>query len=346
MKKVTALLLTLAMLFSLSVPAFATADNPAPVSKVVREGGYTFEVEETITPDYAVNRSYHNPNANARSIPSKEETFALLAALGLSEDAILAFPEGTLQEIAVAEDMHVSVSYSKYNEETDVITPLSEEQALEEALIVNESQNNYGDISVYAQSGNGYYADTYMQITHTAVHMGGGKYKYTAYARWLTMPYLRSRDSIGCCASYCSFTPGSASGYYSYTTVTTYNGSTTSQSSGRIDIPHTSTASLDIFTGYAGVFKLPVDMRGNPSEGEADIVRKDLKAYFEYGGNVSTPGDQLTFNSCGSYYHSRLEVSATPYINISRDELSFSIGLDSLFNTEKRAAYLQVFYNP
>lgn len=349
MKRFLSIILSFVLTFSFPV---ATSASTNVETSTKTENGYTFE--ETISSDYSINRTYHNTMPNTRTTPTKDETIALLTTLGMPESMLEAMPDDTLQEFATAKDIFVTSSYTKHNEDSNITIGLPETVAIEESTALNklqmeyilnpESASTYGNMPSDTQTP-GEFKDSYMKITHAAAHQGGGKYKYVTNAEWLTMPFFRGFDSIGSCAKgNGSATPYSAKGTYSYTTITIANGSTGYQPSGNISISKVQDKTNGDWYGYAGIFDLPEDV--NSPEIGLHISHTNLKAYFEYSGNVANPQLVTNFNTNATYSHSTIAITFDPSVSIDTSGVHASIGLKLIGSTDDRIAPLEVKYVP
>lgn len=184
-----------------------------------------------------------------------------------------------------------------------------------------------------------------MTITHAAAHNGGGSYTYTTSATWLTMPFFRGFDSIGSCAKGGSATPFSGKGHYSYTTKLISNGKITTQNSGNISISKTQAKINGDWYGYAGIFDLPNDIRYENMG--YFVLHSNLKAYFEYKGNVTNPQLITNFNTNGTYSHATIAIAVDPSVSIDTNgTMSASIGLKVMGSSDDRVAPLEVRYVP
>lgn len=354
MKRILSALLCLSMICSLPATAFAVESLEA--TKEVTINGYTFEITENTNDDYSVTRTYSRPAAATRSIPSKEETVALLLSLGYSEDEINAMSEKTIAAFATARNIYTTTSYIKHNEETNITVGLPKEDAIQEAQILSEQQMEYymnmentptplGIIDNESTTP-GKFLDTYMEMTHSAVDEGGGDYTYVTDATWLTMPFWRGYDSVGSCAKGGSADPYSGDGYFYYYT-TTINGGSIGRPvySGRQDMVKSEDSINGDWYGYAGVFTLPKNIY-NTQMG-ISIVHEDLHAHFTYTGSVTNPELITNFNTNGSYSHSTIALQFEPSISIdAKGEASASIGISIAGDKDVRIAPLKVTYRP
>ena len=356
MKKLLSALLSLTMVIAISSTAFA-ADMPiTKTEETVSVNGYNFTITESTTPDYTVSRTFTRDEATTtRSTPNDDETKAMLLALGMDESEIEAIPLDTLHDYATSEEITVITSYSKRDETTNTTINLPEETALEEAAALSEEQENYAiqksqGIPTAGEMPNdsttpGFFKDSYMKITHSAIKQSGGSYKFTVTATWLTMPVFRGYDSIGACAMNGTVTPNTSSGKYSYTTKLFNMGSVSTSKSGDITITDISNEVNGNWYGSVGVFNLPNDV-ANPNTG-VSIMHTDLQAYFEYKGHVSQPKVESYFNTVGTYTHTTISLGFSPSVSIDTSgSVSASIGIEPGINKDVRNAEREVHYIP
>lgn len=352
-KKLVCLALSSIMVIGMSATAFA-AETADETEKTVKSGGYTFEITEKTEKDYTVVRTYENIASRARSTTNLGKAKAMLAALGMTEEEINAFPSETLYDIATAKDIVISTSYTRHSEDGNTTVGVPAKTATEAAAVLTEEQEDYFIEKLQAPAVSkaianesttpGVFKDSYMKITHTAIHLGGGSYKYTVSSEWLTMPFFRGYDSIGSCAMNGTVTPNTSSGKYWYTTKTINMGNITSTPSGNITITNKSNKVNGNWYGSAGVFNLPNDV-SNPNG--VSLMHTGLKAYYEYKGNVTFPTLASNFNSTGTYSHATLTVSVSPSVSINTSgTASASIGLKIVGGTDVRNAELEVKYKP
>lgn len=351
-KQLLCVALSSAMVMGMSATAFA-AEETDSTKKIIENNGYSFEISETTKADYTVVRTYENDNPITRNAPDLEKAKALLAALGMTEDEINAFPTETLYDFATAEDIVVSTSYTKRNDENNTVIGLPANTAILEASILSEQQEDYFIEQLNPNTRGtkpndsttpGEFKDSYMKITHSAIHLGGGSYKFTVNSEWLTMPFFRGYDSIGSCAMNGTVTPNTSSGKFWYTTKVINMGQISTLNSGDIAITDKSNKTNGNWYGSAGVFNLPNDVSNSNG---ISLMHTNLKAYYEYKGNVTHPTLASNFNSTGTYVHATLTISGSPSVSIDTSgTVSASIGISVVGGEDIRNAELEVKYTP
>ena len=272
----------------------------------------------------------------------------------MKESAVDKLTTETLQDFANSSNIVVTTSYTKYDEENGTSTALpkatalaeaSALQATREAVFMQAAQN----ISTFGIKDNesdkpGEFRDSYMELTHAAADQGGGSYLFTVDAEWLTMPTIRSYDSLGSCAMNGTVTPNTQSGYYSYETVTAHiDGSISRSSTGDIDITDKQNDTNGNWYGSAGVFNLPNDYEDH----NTSKMHSKFKAHYQYEGHVTYPEQVSWLNSVGTYDHSTIGISFGPSVSIDiGGGVSASIGLDIFATVDSRPAEIEVNYIP
>lgn len=345
MKKFLCSILSIVMLFSLSISASASSVEELGTTQVVNVDGFSVTIHERITDNYTTIRTYNKNEFSPFSILNLDQTKAVLSALGMRRQSIEKLPYDTLIAYANADYISMSTSYTKVNRGTNEISFLPEDVAIAQAAELDEKMDAY--YLEQARKGQmpnesdipGEFYDSYMEISHSALPLNDGKggYLFTTDATWLTMPVFRGDDSIGSCAIDTTFTPNSATGTYDYDiTYVLPNGDTQhdSDSNDITDIQHTT---KDGWSGYAGVFNLP--------NNGVNTLYDNLHAHFSYSGHVDEPDANKWFNSIATYDHSLLTVDWSPSISIDTSkEVSASIGLSLDRATDSRCAVLEIFY--
>ena len=116
MKRGITIILTLAMLFSLSSVAFAAEPMTETREIMVSQNGYSFNILEEMNENFQTTRTYVRPDVQAyTSSDSIVETKALLVALGMNEDAVGNLSASGLQNFANGSTISVTTSYANYD---------------------------------------------------------------------------------------------------------------------------------------------------------------------------------------------------------------------------------------
>lgn len=356
MKKFLSFFISLAMILAISIPTYATSAEQYPIEQNISVNGYDFVISEEITSNYEISRTYsRDTNSLFRSSVDIEETQALLLALGMDNDEINAIPEDTLLDYATGKEITVITSYSKYNESTKTTTNLPKDIAIRAAESISKQQEEYilgnqENVQTFGNKPNqsttpGTFKDSYMRITHSAINLGNGSYKFTTSATWLSMPVFRGYDSVGSCAMNTTVTPNTSYGKYWYTTKIYGITDVTTSHSGNIEITNRHNAVNGNWYGSAGIFNLPNDTSGSGMS----IINIDLQAYYEYKGHVSEPKNEHYFNTVGTYCHSTIGIGINPSISINFSKgvsASATIGLQLISGKDIRSAELEIHYIP
>lgn len=348
MKKFLSIILSLAMIFSISASAFA-AESGNITKKTVSQDGYTFEISEQVDSNFKVVRSYEKPqnSVESREALSEEsnldETKALLVALGMQERSVEKLSYDTLQEFSDGETIYVSTAYTKVNE-TGVVSPLSASTAIEEANTLKAQQNAiYMDMAqgvALAADYSDYFEDSYMRVDFAASYQGDGAYLYSVDGEWLTMPFFRGFDSIGSCAMNGTVTNSTRDGYYSYD-ITYVNLTGNTYDTYEDDITSVKNAITGNWYGSAGVFNLPNNVYGEYSS----ILYDNFFAHYEYQGHVTSPSEPRWFNTVASYDHATISIAFSPSVSIDLGgDVSASIGLAIVGTTDTRSVEFEIYY--
>lgn len=354
MKKILCLLMTFAMLLSLSVAAFAADTSVTEVQRMIEQDGYSFTITEKTNTNYAVSRKFVKDTASARTAVDLEETKALLVSLGMKESAVNKLTTETLQDLANSSNIVVTTSYTKFNEENGTSTAIPKATALAEASTLQSAQEaafmqTAQNISTFGIKDNesdrpGEFRDSYMEVIHTAAYQGGGSYLFMVDAKWLTMPTFRGYDSIGSCAMNGTVSPNTQSGYYSYDTTTIDGfGRITHSSTGDITITNKQNETNGNWYGSAGIIDLP----NNISTENTSTMHSNLEAHYQYEGHVNYPELVSWFNTVGTYSHATISLVFSPSVSIDiGGGVSASIGLSIAGIVDSRPAELEIKYIP
>lgn len=334
--------------------AFAVNENNYVKHKTIKTNGYSFDITEKTDNNYSIIRTYTKDIANNKSSKDLDETKALLVSLGMDEDSVDELYTDTLYTFADSLNIGVTTTYTKYDEENNTSTPVSESVAKAEASkfqseyesSLREMSQNISNFSTNIKKAakSAVYKDSYMKVTHAVAYKGSGSYLFSVNTEWLTMPIFRGRDSIGSCAMNCTVTPNTAKGYYSYKTTTADNlGHVRTTNSGKVEIKDKQNAVNGNWYGSAGMFNLP----SNYSSSQLTSKHTELKAHYEYKGHISDPDQANWFNTVGTYNHTTVGISYNASVEIKLNgKVSATIGLNVLAATKSRSAELEIYYKP
>lgn len=336
MKKVISSIIALCLIMSSSVFTFASEIEES--YKIVKSNN-NVQIKEKIINNKITRVLTRNINENI--LNSEDNSFAetkkLLLELGMERDFIDNLSQKDLEEYSKSTQMIGSVSYSKVNQNGDV-EYISEAQALSESSAINQQLEN--QIQPLAQDT---YEDSYMRVFYLVTYLGNGKYKFSTDARWLTMPLIRSTDSLGSCAQNTTVTNSTRSGWYEYDIEQYINGKTTTTHSRK-------TASSSSFKNavngnwYGSVVLL--NLPNNQSDAYTSTIYENYKAHYEYTGSVNYPSLESRFNTSGTYDHATIGFSITPSISIGISGTDASIGLDITGKHDSRSVELEIIYTP
>lgn len=353
-KSIIAIVLVIVLTISVNVTVYAINNDDYVNHKIIETNGYSFRITEKISKNHNITRTYNKDITINHSANDLNETKALLVSLGMDDESVNELSIDTLQAFSDSLNIMVTTSYTKYNEENNTSTQVSESAAITEA---NKIQSEY-ELSLLKMSQNlsafstsvtkatepAVYKDSYMKVTHAVAYKGSGSYLFSVDAEWLTMPIFRGYDSIGSCAMNCTVTPNTAKGHYSYnTTIVDSWGNITTTNSGNKTITNKQNAIEGNWYGSAGVFNLP----NNYADANSSISHTGFKAHYEYKGHVSQPNQANWFNTVGTYDHATIGISFSPSIGIDLGgDVSASIGLEILAAVKSRPAELEIYYKP
>ena len=205
-KRLVAISMSLLLTFTNSM--ICSADDNVAREVVVEKGDYVFHLAEIDKGDEGIIRMYSNDNA--RSIKGLDETKCLLYALGYNEKYVEGLTSNEVQEYALASEIMVSSAYMKTDEKGNT-TYVDAETALEEVEIARDREqtkiNNLINGIAPAEVEIDYEENAYMQLIH-GVAITGEICELVVSAEWLTMPIIRSYDSVGACGQYLNYLPG------------------------------------------------------------------------------------------------------------------------------------------
>lgn len=334
-------IISLSILLAFSNLTTVLASQHTGNNIMVKSGEYTFGVYESDNGASGVVRRYTNDNT--RSIKGVDETKNLLYALGYSENIVEKFTVDELKEYASAPEIIVSVTYIRTDEKGNM-TYVDEETALKEAEVVKEAEQNninnlingitpaYQEIDVEIND--------YMKVTY-CVRVNGEVCDAYVIGEWLTMPAIRSYDSIGGCGQYMSYTPKTGECTVYYDKIETVNGQTTTTSVERA-ITNIQGANKDGWAGAAAIFQLP----GNIVTSTHTVLYTDFSVIFKYDGKITEPDQSLNFNAIGTYRHSTVAVTGNPSVSISTSGVDAGIGISVDRFKDTMSVWLEINYTP
>lgn len=341
--RIISLVLVLCLAFTLGISVSAADATPANGdTKIITSNGYTFEITESVDSSGKITRSYHQDNSHpvqnsltiAHSNPQTidySKTKTLLSVLGMEDDFIKELSSEDLDIYKNSDHITGTVMYYK-TDASDNTYPVDEATALREAAQLNADEPS--NIQPLANKTETY--GSIIRVYHATAHQGGGKYLFSTDARWLTMPRFKMKDTIGSCASNCTYTDGTGSGWYTYTK--------TKRSSG-VATPYTydiSAKDMDFVTnqGWAGSAAFI-----NIPENDSYYTYTDYKAHYQYRGKVFNPQLITNFNSVGNYCHSLVSFSISE-IAIDFSGKNASIGLSLSIQQKSYSAVVEENYAP
>ena len=307
----------------------------------VEYGDFKFSLKEIDAGEEGVVRIYSNNNA--RSIKGVVETKSLLYALGYNEKYVEGLTINEVQKYASASEIMVSSAYMKTDENGNT-TYVNKETALEAVKVAREEEetkiNNLISGIATAETEIDYEENAYMHVIHGA-SITGEICEMVVLAEWLTMPIIRSYDSVGACGQYLNYLPETGKCEISYDKKElvggyVYNNTIETTSS---DI---TPASVDGWAGAAYIFKLPVDVVSS----DYSILYSNYSVLFSYEGAITEPDQRLNFNTIGSYMHSTIGLVFEPSISIDTSGANAGIGISVVGIKDTMSVWLALSYVP
>ena len=354
MKRIRAEILAFVMVLMLNMTVYADDASDPGTQHSIALNELSFAVIEETNKDYVVTRTFCKDVCSGVNELGTDEIKTVLMALGMKERTVDKLTVETLQAFAESSSIVVTTSYTKFNEDSGISTPVSRETALSRARDIQAAQENrflqmVQNTSLRGTIDNlsdvpGEFRDSYMEVIHAAASQGDGICLFTVDATWLSMPFFRGYDSIGSCAMNATVTPNTRSGYYFYDIIMSDStGAVTYSSTGNINITHKENDENGNWYGSAGYYDLPDD-----SSSEAAIVRHyNFGAHYQYEGHVNYPQLESWFNSVGNYDHATIGLNFEPSIEIEvGGEVSAFIGLDIIATVDSRPAEIEVHHIP
>ena len=356
-RKMISIALSLAIIMSLVSTSFATDLNMASVQKTVKSGEFSFHITETESVNHSISRSYENTDWEQNHY-DPHKTIALLQALGVSQKQIEMMSSETLLKFGTSESINVTTSYSKFDAESNTVVELPEDVAIREAELLSAQQkeaffsnnisNNTGattsiNSSEFPESNSDSFEDSYMRLTHIASHLGGGVYRFTTNAEWLTMPAVRLKESIGSCALAFVVDNSTRDGHCSYNMVVRDGDHIDSRPVSEILTEYENVSTESSWTGSALVFEIPEDM----SHLGSHRMIENYTVSYGYEAHIRNPEHITNFDSIATYDHVTIEFILTPSITIDFSSgLHASIGFSGDISSDQRSVSVPVRYVP
>ena len=352
-KRFTSLLLAIVLCLTLGIPALAAEEESVREKRleIVDVNGYSFPIEEETDENYVTVRKFtqsdsvevaatKEPAAVARNV---NETKALLAALGMSDELIADLSEESLQVYATSREIVVTDYYLR--EDADGTRKyLPKEVAQRESENVNQmrlqvAKDHLRGITTQSNSGNGTFNSGYLHGTISWAYRQGAEYYYSVDVNWTTLPQMRSYDAIGVSSTYGSTTL--PSGYYSYTSIVTTLTGTTSKERKEPFTPEGDANGR--WLGYCGEFQLPKDIVSQQST----ITNQNFKAHIQCYNHMGDPNAEQYFNVQGSYGHSTEELRIEPSVSLDSDgKVTLTISASLVKKLERYGKSMEVHYTP
>lgn len=185
-----------------------------------------------------------------------------------------------------------------------------------------------------------YEENAYMMVIHGA-SIKGAVCDMAVNAEWLTMPAIRSYDSVGACGQYLDCLPGTGTCEVSYERKEIVPGGTHEDTISR-PISNIQLANDNGWAGMAAVFKLPEDIVSP----EQTILYSGFYVEFGYKGEITLPDQRVNFNTIGSYTHATIRLTASPSISISTGGIDAGIGISIAIFKDKMSVWLALNYVP
>ena len=360
MKKVLSFILSVIIVLTMPTASFAEAMINMPNVEVKTNQEYAFTYTEYTDTDNSIIRTYSKQDSPAISTfarvasnhntddakTEQERTKAVLTSLGMSQAFVNELSEEDLDEYANSPQITSVVSYTKTDEDGNV-TNVPEDEAL--AVTSVDPEFSFGN----DEGGGGGYPshttteiDTYMKMVFIVTELGGGRYKYSVDAEWLTMPYWRLRDCIGIAVQNSSVSYGSFAGWCSYTTTYSYILGTLETENIYYDFTddYFAEPTSSSWDGGAATFGLPA----NETNDVVSIVHSKFKVHFECEATVVHPQLTTVFNTTASYDHSIVTLDWDLGVDLAAQEGMMSCVLGGSMNSETRVVCFDepFTYNP
>ena len=301
-------------------------------------------ITEYIDENQSIVRTYNRSETNRIALadieePTRQELTELLIELGYDEDAIPLITEEEWAMYASSPSIMSVTTYQK-SDQLGNVTIVSEEEALSAAESAHISP---ADTDVrYSE-----YIKLVLLVIETTNEPGG--YYFTASARWLTLPLLRTYCSIGIVAKPFSYTPSSRTGQYYYCSTTTNHITgevtylTRDDTLTYLDSSNITSVNTDGgWSGYGFAYPLYPDTANDVYT----EVCTDLYVQIKYSGFVVNPAAETYFNVHASHVRSRVVIVVTPSITADPSGSTPSIGIGFDDDYQITPAELQIHYTP
>lgn len=348
MNKLIAVMMVLVMVLTFPASSLAAEITDTPDVKVKMNSEYAFTYTEYTDTDNSIIRTYskqENPSASTfargasyaveSATSTEDRTKAVLTSLGMSPAFADELSEQDLEEYANSSQITSVVSYTKTDVEGNVVN-VPEEEALSAASVdpdpsVDIIEDGGGYPSHYTSA-----SDAYMKLLFVVSELGGGRYKYSVDAEWLTMPIYRLQDCVGIAVQNSSVSYGTYSGWYQYTTAVNHLTDTYSYvTKENFTDANFAQPGNNIWDGGAATFWLPTDQH----ETYSSVIHSGFKVHFECEATVTNPQLVTVFNATATYDHTLVlpEVDFSVDIAAVDDKVGCVFGLG--INSETRIAY-------
>lgn len=179
-----------------------------------------------------------------------------------------------------------------------------------------------------------------MRVIHGAA-ITGEICELVVLAEWLTMPIIRSYDSVGACGQYLNYLPGTEECEISYDKKELIGGYVYDDTIEKT-IDNFKPASVEGWAGTSVVFKLPVDITSS----DYSILYSNYSVLFSYEGKVTEPDQRLNFNTIGSYMHSTIGLVFEPSVSIDTSGVDAGIGISVVAFKDTMSVWLALSYVP
>lgn len=337
-KRIVSLVLALMMCLSLSVTAFA---EDTSTTKTITNEMYGYTITETTDAEGRVIRAYSKQNSvaqpyNLTNDDPYAETKALLADMGMEEDFINHLSEEKLEMYANSPTLASTTSYleTSSNGTTSIVSEQLAETNTSDTLTQKETAAiaRLKNLPVTYDSQQGLEEYDYIRLFLLVAQQSGYTYNFSIDSRWLGMPGVRSKDSLGTCAPGMSAIPSSFDGWTEYTVSTIReNGTITRTTDGEDGLSCGNTPLINgNYTGLGTTFDLPNDV----DTATYALVYSNYKVHCDFNSDVAASDNAWNFGATGTYCHSTVNLSVTPELCIDNEgtvtfSASFSLAADA-----------------